>query len=69
LNEKGFKPGCSVWRRLTAAIGGESAVRMESDDPGLQFETGIEPCKLPETDDGGQLKSSGQPFALKKSRV
>jgi hypothetical protein len=45
---------------LTAAIGGESAVRMESDDPGLQFETGVESGELREIDVGGRSESAAK---------
>src|ERR1035438_7299555 len=47
-----------VWLHALFAQGpGESAVRMESDDPGLQPQTRVEPGELREIDDGSGGKS------------
>ena len=56
-----------VWLHALFAEGaGESAVRMEPDDAGLQSQTGVEPGELREIDGGGGLKARRQRLPAKK---
>ena len=59
-----------VWLHALSDEGaGESQMRMEPDDAGLQPQTGVEPGELREIDGGGGLKARHDACPRKKLLV